>query len=139
MKCFHRYFFCKKNLSLKRIFWHLLSSTCWLISGSFLQGDEEWGVSYSSQKFAHPPNKFLSQLSPTSCSHCSDTIFILTEYSLYRHVMLILILIDIQHLQNVAFAFENGSNGQNHSLPDTSHSLPHWGGFFSGRLFLTHL
>ena len=98
-----------------------------------------WGVSYCSQKFAHPPNKFLSPLSPTSCSHCSDTIFILTEYSLYRHVMLILILIDIQHLQNVAFAFENGSNGQNHSLPDTSHSLPHWGGFFSGRLFLTHL
>ena len=39
---------------------------------------------------------------------------ILASYSLYTHVMLILILIDAQYLQKVVFIFEKGSNGQNY-------------------------
>ena len=42
---------------------------------------------------------------------------------LYKQVMLIWILIDIQYLENVVFSFEKGSNGQNHSLSD---SHPQW-------------
>ena len=66
----------------------------------------------------------MSSYSPTnkirpskvfSCSHCSCTIFILLSYSLYIQIMLILILIGVQHLQNVAFSFEKGLKGQNHS------------------------
>ena len=48
-----------------------------------------------------------------SCSHRSCTVFILTSYSLYTQVMLIIILIDVQFLQNVVFSFEKGANGQN--------------------------
>ena len=33
--------------------------------------------------------------------------------------MLIFILVDIQYLQNAAFCFEKGSNGQNHSPSDS--------------------
>ena len=51
-----------------------------------------------------------------SCSHYSCAIFVLSSYYLYTHVMLI--LINVQHLQNVAFIFEKGLNGQNDSLPD---------------------
>ena len=47
-----------------------------------------------------------------SCSHCSFTIFTLISYFLYTQVMLILILIDVQYLQNVAFSTEKVSNGQ---------------------------
>ena len=36
--------------------------------------------------------------------------------------MLILILVDIQYLQNVAFSFEKSLNGQNYS-PSDSHPL----------------
>ena len=50
------------------------------------------------------------------CSHYSCAIFVLSSYYLYTHVMLI--LINVQHLQNVAFIFEKGLNGQNDSLPD---------------------
>ena len=49
-----------------------------------------------------------------SCSHCSCTIFILTSYSLYTQVMLILILMDVQYLHNVVFRMV-----KNHSLPDS--------------------
>ena len=37
--------------------------------------------------------------------------------------MLILILNDVQYLQNVAFSFEKGSNGQNHSSSDSHHLM----------------
>ena len=47
------------------------------------------------------------------CSHCTCTVFILTSYSLYTQVMLVLILIDVQYLQNVVFSFEKRLNGQN--------------------------
>ena len=40
-----------------------------------------------------------------SCSHSSCTIFVLTSYSLYTQVMLILLLINVQYLQNVVFSF----------------------------------
>ena len=53
-----------------------------------------------------------------NCNHCSCTLF-LTSYSLYKQVMLIWILIDVQYLQNIVFSFEKGSNGQNHSLSDS--------------------
>lgn len=52
--------------------------------------------------------------------------------------MLILIFINVQYLQDVAFSFEEGLNGQNHSLSDFHYGikksasvkfpiLPHWG------------
>ena len=50
-----------------------------------------------------------------SCSHCSNTIFVLISYSLNAQIMLILILIYIQYSQKVVFSFENGLNCQNHS------------------------
>ena len=72
-----------------------------------------------------------------SCSYCSSTIFIVTSYSLYTQVMLILILIDVQYSQNVVFSFEKGSNGQIHFFSDSHHLIkksplqnfpsPHWG------------
>ena len=58
-----------------------------------------------------------------SCSHCSCTTFILTSYSLYTQVMLILILNNVQYLHNVISSFEKGSNGQNHSSSDSQHPL----------------
>ena len=58
-----------------------------------------------------------------SCGHCSCTTFILTSYSLYTQVMLILILINVQYLQDVVFDFEKGLNGQNHSWPDSHHPI----------------
>ena len=51
-----------------------------------------------------------------SCRDCSCIIFILTLYSLYTQVMLILILINVQYLQNAVFSFEKGLNDQNHSF-----------------------
>ena len=38
--------------------------------------------------------------------------------------MLILIVIDVQYLQNVAFSFEKYSNGQIHSFSDSHHPSP---------------
>ena len=46
--------------------------------------------------------------------------FILTSYSLYTEVMLILILNFVQYLQNVV---EKGLNGQNHSSSGAHHSI----------------
>ena len=46
--------------------------------------------------------------------------FILTSYSLYTQVMLILILNLVQYLQNVV---EKGLNGQNHSSSGAHHSI----------------
>ena len=37
--------------------------------------------------------------------------------------MLILILIDFRYSQNVVLSVEKGSNGQNHSLSDSSHPI----------------
>ena len=54
---------------------------------------------------------------------CSCTIFILTLYSLYTQVMPILILIDVQYLQKVAFIFEKGLHDQNHSSSGFNHPL----------------
>ena len=51
-----------------------------------------------------------------SCRDCSCIIFILTLYSLYTQVMLILILINVQYSQNAVFSFEKGLNDQNHSF-----------------------
>ena len=50
-------------------------------------------------------------------------MFNLTSYSLYSQVMLILILIDAQYLQNVAFSFEKGGNGQSHSSSDSDYQI----------------
>ena len=44
--------------------------------------------------------------------------FILISYSFYKHVVLILILIDVQYLQNVTVSFENGSHGHTQSSFD---------------------
>ena len=63
----------------------------------------------------------------------------LTSYSLYKQVMLILILINVQYLQNVVFSFEKGLNGQNHSSSDFYHLIfpPTWeGGGWRFLLFL---
>ena len=64
----------------------------------------------SHQIFIPPLNNniFMLELSKNfifSCSHCSCTI-ILTLFSLYTQAMLILILIEVQYLQNVAFSFK---------------------------------
>ena len=37
--------------------------------------------------------------------------------------MQVLILIDVQHLQNVVFGFQKGSNGQNYSPSCSNHSI----------------
>ena len=55
--------------------------------------------------------------------HCSCNIFVLTSYSLYTKVMLILILTNIQYLQNVNFSFKKGSNGQNHSSSESCYPI----------------
>ena len=49
----------------------------------------------------------------SSCSHCFSTIFILTSYTV--QVFPVLILIDVEHLQNVVFNLEKSSNCQKHS------------------------
>ena len=51
--------------------------------------------------------------------HCSCTIFILTSYSLYAQVILILILIDVPYLHNVIFSFEKRMNDQNRTSTNT--------------------
>ena len=56
-------------------------------------------------------------------SNCCCTIFILTLYSLYTQIMLILILTSAQCLQNVVFSFEKGSGNQNHSSSDSQNSI----------------
>ena len=63
----------------------------------------------------------------------------LTSYSLYKQIMLILILINVQYLQNVFFSFEKGLNGQNHSSSDFYHLIfpPTWEG--GGWIFLLFL
>ena len=58
-----------------------------------------------------------------TCSHCSCIIFILTSYSLYTQVVLILILIDVQYSQNVVFNFEKDLNDQNHSSSGFQHQI----------------
>ena len=58
-----------------------------------------------------------------SCSHSLCTIFILISYSLYKQVVLILILIDVQYLQNVTVSFENGSHGHTQSSFDFYHLI----------------
>ena len=40
-----------------------------------------------------------------SYSHCIRTIFVLTSYSLYKQVMLILILIDVQYFTDLQYLF----------------------------------
>ena len=73
------------------------------------------------------PTKFLSPHQMTiviiqeNFIFSSCTIFILTSYSLYTQVMLILILINVQYLQNVVFGFEKSSNDQNHSSSSSCH------------------
>ena len=73
-----------------------------------------------------PTNFFFS--SPNK-QGCSKTLFLavdiemLTLYSLYTQVMLILVLIDIQYLQNVAFSSEKSLNDQNHSSLNFHHPI----------------
>ena len=57
------------------------------------------------------------------CYHCCCAIFILTLYSLYTLVILILISINVQCLQNVVFSFEKGSNSQDHSSSDSHNPI----------------
>ena len=42
---------------------------------------------------------------------------------MYTQVILILILIDVQYLQNIAFSFEKSLNGQNHSSAHSEHPI----------------
>ena len=58
-----------------------------------------------------------------TCCYCCPTILILTLYSLYIPVMLILISINVQCLQNVLFSFEKGSNSQDHSSSDSHNPI----------------
>ena len=62
----------------------------------------------------HQSNIYVTKKFIFGCSHCICTIFILTSYTLYTQVKPILILINVQYLQNVAFGLEKGLNGQNH-------------------------
>ena len=68
-----------------------------------------------------------------SCSYCSCTIFILTSYSLYTQVILILILIDVQYLQNVFSAlkkvFESSESLIARFPPPDKKIPPQCGGF----------
>ena len=41
-----------------------------------------------------------------NCSHFSSTIFVLSSFSYYTQVIVILILIDVQYLQNVVLIRE---------------------------------
>ena len=66
--------------------------------------------------------------------------FFLNFILFYTQILLILILIHVQYLQNVAFFFEAGSNGQSHSSADPHNSMKksfyknfsslHWEGKF---------
>ena len=56
-----------------------------------------------------------------SCSHCSCSIFILISYSFETHIMLILVLSDVQYSQNTVFSFEKFSNHQNCSSSGSQH------------------
>ena len=56
-----------------------------------------------------------------SWSHCPCTIFVLIPNSFKTHIMLILILIDVQYSQNAVFSFEKFWNRQNHSSSGSHH------------------
>ena len=62
-----------------------------------------------------PPSRLVSPYDLRKTSFLAVLIapvpFFLTLYSLCTQVMLILILIYVQHLQNVVFSFESGSSG----------------------------
>ena len=85
---------------------------------------------YPHQVFITPlirPNSF-HVITPTknfifSCSHCSCTFFILTSYSFYIQIMLILLLINVQYLHNVLFSFKKCKNGQIHSSSDSQYPI----------------
>ena len=78
-----------------------------------------------------PSTKFLFLLpkvhlssQPTKCKFsCYNQIKTSFLAVVIVQVMLILILINDQYLQNVAFSFEKGVSGQNHSLSDCHHSI----------------
>ena len=70
-----------------------------------------------------PPSPPKKNLLIFSCGHWPCAIFNLVSYSLYKQVVLILILIDVQYLQNVLFSFENGRNGQTQSFLDFHHQI----------------
>ena len=42
---------------------------------------------------------------------------------MYTQALLILILLDVQYLQTVAFSFKKGSKGQDHSSSDSHHPI----------------
>ena len=69
--------------------------------------------------WCNPVKTFLA----FTCFYCCSTILILTLYSLYIPVMLILISINVQCLQNVHFSFEKGSNSQDHSSSDSHNPI----------------
>ena len=58
-----------------------------------------------------------------TCSHCSCTILPQLDTLCKHKVMLIHILINIQHLQNIIFSFKIGSIGKNISSSDYQHSM----------------
>ena len=49
--------------------------------------------------------------------------FVFNSYSLYTHVLLVLILIDVQYFQNVVFSLEKDSKSQNHSSSGSHHPI----------------
>ena len=73
------------------------------------------------------PTNFL--FSSPNKQEFSNTLFLavdiemLTLYSLYTQVMLILVLIDIQYLQNVASSSEKSLNDQNDSSLNSHHPI----------------
>ena len=66
---------------------------------------------------------FFSLPGKIRLSRFPPTIPILTSYSLYAQVMVILLLIDAQYLQHVNCSFEKGLNGQNHSSSGYQHPI----------------
>ena len=65
---------------------------------------------------------FGSEECDRSCDYKKNMCIFLSSYSVHTtQVMLIFILIDAQHLQNVVFNFEKGSNGQSHSSSVSHH------------------
>ena len=75
-----------------------------------------------------PPHleKFSLSITPSenfifSCSNCSCTIFVLTSYSSYTQVMLILLIFNIYRM--FFFNFKKSRNGQIHSSSDSQHPI----------------
>ena len=87
-----------------------------------------WKFAYSHHQKKIPPiNSPLHQISNTIKTSylviAPVPILFWTSYSLYTHLLLILILIYAQYFWNVVLIFEKGSNAQNYSTSDSHHYI----------------